>query len=126
MGYCVSMNECDFKIKKENTSKALEIIKELVKKGEEFRWVSNEVLLEAENLKEALEEFGYDVIEDEKELKIFDFLNEKEGDELTMFQAIAPVVEEGSYIEMYGEDGDTWRWVFENGKCTEKRPRVEW
>lgn len=126
MGYCVSMRESDFKIKKENTSKALEIIKGLVREGEEFRWVSNEVLLEAENLKEALEEFGYDVIEDEKELEIFDFINEKEGDELTMFKAIAPVVEEGSYIEMYGEDGDTWRWVFENGKCIEKRPKVEW
>lgn len=126
MGSCVSMRECDFKIKKENTSKALEIIKELVKKGEEFRWVSNEIILEAENLKEVLEEFGYEVSEKETALEIEDFLNEKEGDELTMFQAIAPVVEEGSYIEMYGEDGDTWRWVFENGKCTEKRPKVEW
>lgn len=126
MGYCVSMRECDFKIKKENTSKALEIIKELVKKGKEFRWVSNETLLEAKSLKDALEEFGYDTIEDERELEIFDFMNEKLGDEFDMFQAIASVVEEGSYIEMYGEDGDTWRWVFENGKCIEKRPKVEW
>ena len=126
MGYCVSMYDCNFKIKKENVTKALEIIKDLVKKGEEFRWVSNKTIIEAENLKEVLEEFRYEVSENETELEIEDFLGEKLGDEFTMFKAIAPVVEDGSYIEMHGEDGDTWRWVFENGKCTEKRPKVEW
>lgn len=126
MGYCVSMRESNFKIQNENSPKALEIIKRLAREGKEFRWVSNETLLEAENLKEALEEFGYEVFEKETELEILDFVYEKLGDEFDMFQAIAPVVEEGSYIEMYGEDGDTWRWVFENGKCTEKRPKVEW
>ena len=49
MGYCVNMRESNFKIKNENLPKALEIIKGLVKEGKEFRWVSNETLLEAEN-----------------------------------------------------------------------------
>jgi hypothetical protein len=40
--------------------------------------------------------------------------------------AIAPYVEENSYIEMVGEDGDRWRWVFKNGKCEEKYPEVIW
>ena len=74
MGYCVSMYDCNFKIKKENATKALEIIKDLVKKGEEFRWVSNKTIIEAENLKEVLEEFRYEVSENETELEIEDFV----------------------------------------------------
>jgi hypothetical protein len=31
-----------------------------------------------------------------------------------------------SYIEMYGEDGDKWRWIFKNGKCEEVYPKVIW
>lgn len=40
----------------------------------------------------------------------------KIGDEETFFAAIAPVVEDGSFIDVRGEDGGEWRWMWENGK----------
>jgi hypothetical protein len=40
----------------------------------------------------------------------------KIGDEETFFAAIAPVVVDGSYLDVRGEDGAEWRWMWENGK----------
>ncbi len=48
------------------------------------------------------------------------------GEERIIFNVIAPFVEEGSFIEIVGEDGETWRWVFEGGKCEEKKPKIKW
>lgn len=47
------------------------------------------------------------------------------GDEDLLFNALAPYVEDG-FIEMVGEDGDRWRWVFKNGACMEKEPKLVW
>ena len=54
------------------------------------------------------------------------FTGEKSGDDLVLFNAIAPFVQDGSYIEMLGEDGDRWRWIFQDNKCEEKHARIEW
>jgi len=40
----------------------------------------------------------------------------KIGDEEKLFAAIAPVVEHGSFLDVRGEDGAEWRWLWENGK----------
>lgn len=40
----------------------------------------------------------------------------KIGDEETFFAAIAPVVVDGSFLDVVGEDGAEWRWMWENGK----------
>ena len=40
----------------------------------------------------------------------------KIGDEETFFAAIAPAVEPGSFIDVRGEDGTEWRWMWENDK----------
>jgi hypothetical protein len=40
----------------------------------------------------------------------------KIGDEETFFAAIAPVVEDGSFLDVIGEDDTQWRWMWENGK----------
>ena len=42
-----------------------------------------------------------------------DFSGEKSGDDSALFNAIAPFVKRGSYIEMAGEDGNIWRWSFD-------------
>lgn len=44
----------------------------------------------------------------------------QDGTEEEMFQAIAPFVEADSYIEMQGEDGEIWRWIFDGTTCVEK------
>jgi hypothetical protein len=35
-----------------------------------------------------------------------------------LFESIAPAVTAGSFIEMTGEDGAVWRWVFDGSTCT--------
>ncbi len=54
------------------------------------------------------------------------FLGEKLEDDFMWFQSIAPYVRDGSCIEMTGEEGERWRWVFENGKCEEVHAHITW
>ena len=35
-------------------------------------------------------------------------------DDNTLLKTIAPYVTDGSFIEMRGEDGEVWRWVYKN------------
>ena len=50
----------------------------------------------------------------------------KLGNDFEMFQKIAPFVRNGSYLEMLGEDGTLWRWIFKRGKCKEILPKISW
>ena len=68
------------------------------------------------------EEWGYelDFINEENGVTIYrlDIRNgdAKIGDEETFFAAIAPVVEDGSFLDVRGEEDAQWRWMWENGK----------
>ena len=64
------------------------------------------------------------VVDVKDEMNSIYFEGEKYGDDDLIFNAIAPYVEDGSYIQMNGEDGAIWRWVFENGKCVEKQATI--
>lgn len=48
------------------------------------------------------------------------------GNEPSWLSIVAPYVEEGSYIEFVGEDGDIWRLVFKDGKCNTVSPQIKW
>ena len=48
------------------------------------------------------------------------------GNDIELFQALAPYVDDGCYIEMVGEDSKRWRWVFSKGKCLEVYPEILW
>lgn len=54
------------------------------------------------------------------------FRGDKVDGDLEIFKTIAPYVRDGSSIEMLGEDGERWKWVFENGNCHEVRPKIIW
>jgi hypothetical protein len=54
------------------------------------------------------------------------FMGEGYSNDIEMFNILAPFVEEGSFIEMSGEDGSIWRWVFDGQTCQEKQPEVKW
>lgn len=86
-----------------------------------------EKLLNADSLSEALAECRYSIEEDDNG-NVFDiwFIGEKLGGDFNIFLAIAPVVENGSYIEMRGEEGDLWRWVVNDGVCKEITPTIIW
>lgn len=142
MGYCMNQREASFKMKKENFEPCLKALKKLAtqasKKGSggsggmgkwtsSFAWVTTEVFANAKTVKEALEEWRWDVEEDKNgNIDGILFSGDKSGDDTKLFEAIAPYVESGSYIEMSGEDGAIWRWKFDAGKCTEDSVTLDW
>lgn len=127
MGYCISMKDSKFAIRKENKEKALDLLKQFVKKIGDLTWVDCSVVLESETLYEALEECRYE-LEEDSEGNVVDiyFVGEKIGEDHSIFNSIAPAIEDGSYIEMLGEDGCLWRWIFNDGVCKEKDAKILW
>jgi len=121
----------EFSIKKENFEKALAAIKALANEtgkmgggsssGERwFAWTTTNEYVEAETLTDALEAWRWEPdFDEEGNINNIYFNGEKLGDDTVLFKAITPFVEEGSFIEMSGEDGSIWRWVFEDGTCHE-------
>lgn len=128
MGYCMSQNESKFHIKASDKDQALRAIKALVsEKKEPFTWVDTDTVKRSRTLAAAMGEWRWDIDEDEAgNVVSITFSGEKAGDDLTLFKAIAPFVESGSYIEMHGEDGAHWRWFFTEKTCVEKTAKVSW
>jgi hypothetical protein len=129
MGYCMNTRESNFRIKKENFDKALLAIKTLdpsqgsgyTAGRSHFSWVEESEYKAAESLFQALASWRWLAgISDSGNIDSIEFYGEKLGDDELLFQAIAPFVEAGSFIEMQGEEGKIWRWVF-NGRTVEER-----
>ena len=131
MGYCMEMLNSDFVILPKNKDKALKAILSLAGKetivdsgGGHFSWVDNR-FVNAKTLEAALYFWRWDYLNEDSatEFPIF-FVGEKLGDDKILFDAIAPFVKAGSFIEMRGEDGYQWKWVFDGETCKEISGRV--
>lgn len=130
MGYYMSMIDNKFKIKKENFEEALNNLKGVFipenmnccdyvngKHIPHFSWVDTSSVLKSKTLCKALEEIRYKPEYDNNgDICNVEFTGQKYGSENVFFNALAPYVENGSYIAFEGEDGDTWEWLFNNGK----------
>ena len=57
------------------------------------------------------------------DLTSINFAGEQLGDEETLFQALAPFVNQRSFIEMQGKDGEFWRWVFDGQQMRTQFPQ---
>jgi hypothetical protein len=126
MGYGMSQDEAKFTIGKDKRSAALKKLKALVKTTK-LMWVTAEDILKAKTLANAMEELRWPIEEDEDgNVVSIDFQGEKAGDEMKFFGVLAEFVDTGCFIEMHGEDGSRWRWVFSNGKVDEKSAKVSW
>jgi hypothetical protein len=78
-------------------------------------------------LVKALEDLGWTPkLSGEGHINDLCFEGEKAGDEDRIFKTIAPYVSADSYLEMRGEDGDLWRWVFDGKTCRSIRPTIVW
>lgn len=125
MGYCMSQNESKFHVRASDKELALRAIKALVDKSDS--WVDASAVKSSRNLVSAMSEWCWDVEEDEAgNIDSIAFSGEKAGDDMTLFKAIAPFVQSGSYIEMRGEDGTRWRWIFDGKTCVEKTAKISW
>lgn len=133
MGYCISMTESKFRIKRDNIDRVITAIEDLAKNmSKELKYVACGEI--SYNIDEAFDSFGYMVhFADDRyndgsagDIVGIDLTYDKLWFDYDMFQAIAPYVEDGSYIEISGEDGELWRWCFKNGKCLEIYPKIVW
>lgn len=132
MGYCVTVADSKFIIKKENFEKALSCLKSVFipanmtcyeyvdgKKLPHFSWVETESVLNANTLEKALEGIRYMPIVDNNNIVNVKFIGDKYGDEEIFFNALASYVEKESYISFLGEDNKKFTWVFDGNtaKC---------
>ena len=123
MGYYMDQRETKFKFKYGKNKEILATIKDAVNSGKIKSWIDKNTINNSQSFKDALAECRWEYYEDELSLW---FEGEKLGDDYELFCALAPYIEDGSYIEMSGEDGCLWRWVFENEKCKEIYPTIIW
>jgi len=144
MGYCIEQRRGVFCIKATNQPGALQAIKALTAGGAWYAYVDPLGCKKAQTLEEALHAWGWqadmdpvsgDVITIKFEGVVFqsrgltgaldDYLrdyipaHDLDDPDAFLFQAIAPFVEKGSFIEMQGEGGSAWRWAFDGTKMTE-------
>lgn len=133
MGYYMHVRETDFRIRHENVLPALKAIRALHGKesimdgsGRHFSWVPQD-FHERDTFEETLECWCWSpLLDEEGNIEDLCFVGEKRGDDDILFGALAPFVEDGSYIEMQGEDGERWRWIFAKGTMRRRTPKVVW
>ena len=92
----------------------------LVVSQRRYAYVSASETVAAENIGETFRAWGWELEFDESgnACGLLGPDGDKLGDEDVLFRAVAPFVEDGSYIQMMEEtDCSVWRWVFQDGKC---------
>ena len=130
MGYRMEQRKACFMIEHNNFDKVLEAIWAIpVGAGDGYAWVDMSYR-NTDSLVMAMKAWRWDVYFDRdnvlNDITEIHFAGEKCGDDEVLFRAIAPYVASGSYIEMQGEDGKVWRWVFKDGQFKEVGSKVVW
>lgn len=126
MGYCMNQGDSRIFIAKSNREELHQCLITMAQYAHKahhghFSWVDTSTLEKARNDLEALEEWRWDAgVNAAGDIVSLDFTGEKLGDDLTMFKVIAPLVKQGSFIVMHGEDGESWRWYFNGETCLEQ------
>lgn len=124
MSYNMEQYDSQFFISNENVSPAFKALKCACKERNLF-----DGLKKAHHLDRALECFGWELEfdDDENVIEISLLKSYYDGDEEDiLFAALAPYVKAGSFIEMVGEDHETWRWIFDGTTCQSKKPTITW
>jgi hypothetical protein len=132
MGYQISINDSRFVINR----KSIEKLCESLKADESELWESLDMAsipddLETKSnivlLSDIAQSYRWEfVLNKNEDIVAIEFNGYKQGESEGFFNTIAPYVLDGSYIEISGEDGDLWRWVFTNGVMREIRPTITW
>ena len=142
MGYYIEQTDSKFFIPHTDFDKALTAIKAIMYSQDKMRggswgpdgkterwyaWVNTDEVLQSQTLVEALDCWRWKARTDSFDNVCgIEFAGEKSGQDDLLFDAIAPYVESGSYVVMRGEDGEVWRWYFEEGTCVEQAGRVSY
>lgn len=130
MSYCMQQRAQQFSMKPESKAKALEAIKNAVREQVRRSNASHEdhSFVEAMNqtntLEEAMAAWGWQLDDVGNGKYDIECLGNNLCDDRQLFDAIAPFVVAGSFIEMSGEDGTLWRWYFDGEQCEEQLGHV--
>ncbi len=123
MGYSMTQGNSVFTMKRQHHSVVLAAIKALAGGGPHqgrYSWVEEDFATRYDDLHDMMEEWRWELeYDDNGDVDAIQFIGEKIGNDKTLFDAIAPFVESGSFIEMVGEDGTKWKWVFDGMTCKE-------
>lgn len=85
-----------------------------------FAWMSPDFPDHCKDFLSVLTQMGFEYdLDSEGNLALVHYDN-KTGAEGYFFEAIAPFIQDGSFIEWRGEDGGEFRWLFTNGTCSEQ------
>lgn len=88
-----------------------------------MEWNYDEI---CESAEEVFKELGFQTdYADNGDLLIFGYDN-KVGAEKHFVEVIAEYVTEDSEMVWTGEDGEKWRWVFEDGDMIEQEAKITW
>lgn len=128
MGYNIQNTRSKFVIKKENYGNVVKAIHGLAGKesiedssGKHFSWVNND-FVDFSGIIELFAAWRWSVEENDFGINCISFDGQKLGNDHLFFNTIAPYVENGSFIEIMGEDGCIWRWFFKDGKMKTVKP----
>ena len=133
MGYCIVLENSEFRIKTLDLAKAAQAIRGLHgsetigdSSGRHFSWVDKgfHLLDGIDNLLKAWRwapEFA-----DDGSICGLEFEGEKSGDDEILFGALAPFVVADSFLMFLGEDGDRWRYLFDGKGMEIQYAKVVW
>lgn len=127
MGYVIRQVESIFTIKRENINSAWEALKQTFNNkkdmihdasGFHYSFVDTDKVLNAESFEEAMKAIRWEVHSNmiTGDITSINFIGEKMGDDMCFFYAIAPYVEDNSYIFLRGEDNCFWNLHFKGNK----------
>lgn len=121
MSYTMSQKETKFYMAQANLEAARKALLQAMKG---FRWFNPK---KAHSLDAAVAQCDWALeFDDDDNVIGIEMLTEYGGPEDKLFGAIAPYVRAGSYIQMSGEDGSMWRWVFDGISYKELEPVITW
>lgn len=129
MGYGIALADQDFHMPACGHEDALAAIKAMrPTRRWGWPWVDEGEVRGATTLQKAMSAWRWEPLFDSKTWDIvgLEFTGEKSGDDEGLFKAIAPYVMDGSYLEIVGEGGGRWRYVFRRGECRRVEPKITW
>lgn len=141
MGYYVNTGDCNIVVKAANAEPALaELIKfndenDALKRGGShgpegkteswFSWMPKD-FRDFKTFGEFLGGLGFNFEVLENGDFVLTHYSDKTGQEDILIEAIARFVEDGSYAEWHGEDGERWRWEFSDGRMIVRDGILSW
>jgi len=142
MGYCMEQKDQDFFLSADKKVEAFKHVhKKLLDERDKvgggrsgfdicirsYSWVDNSELDNAQNIEDILDAFRWHPETDgDGNITSIYFEGEKLGNDEHLFEAIALFVKKDSFIEMSGEDGYLWRWIFDGKTCQEIPATITW